>query len=206
MVSYKSSRVLPVILTIVIIIVAIAGLVALMSLIFKGTGSSSINKGNGEAAVSQSRQNLLDSTAGSSVSMTVRGPIVADEDFRSYRVEVSPSERKFQAFNGYLDTVTASEVLENNVAAYNQFVHALERINMVSGMPFVGEANDVSGVCSSGKLYEFSTLKKGKARDMFWTSTCSESKGSLKGSAAQISTLFLNQIPASSPIAESLKL
>ena len=203
MVNYKSYRILPIALTVVIIIVAIAGIVALTSLLFKGGGSSS-GPGTQESLESQARTHLLDTTASSSVSMTVRGPIVADEDFRSFRVEISPTERKFQAFKGYLDTTVDSEVLSNNVAAYTQFVNALERINMVSRAPFVGENNDVKGVCSSGSVYEFSTLKNGKVRDMFWTSTCKGSAGSLRGSAKQISGLFLNQIPSGSNISESL--
>lgn len=205
MVNYKSSRVLPIALTVVIIIVAIAGIVGLMSLLLGGGNSSTSGKKT-ESVSSQARTSLLDTTDGSSVSMTVRGPIVADEDFRSYRVEISPSARNFQSFKGYLDTVTDKESLPNNVAAYSQFVNALDRINMVAGVPFEGEENNVSGVCSSGNLYEFSTLKNGKIRSMFWTSTCSESKGSLKGSAKQISNLFLNQIPSSSSIDQSLKL
>jgi len=200
MANYRTSRILPTILTIVIIIVAIAGIVALARLVF--TGSSS----NTEAVIDTSQQDLLNTNDGRSVSMTVRGPIVADEDFRSYSITISPSSRQFQAYTGYLGAVVNQEVLPNNTAAYDEFVHALDKANLVVGKPFDGDKNNVSGICATGKVYEFRVLDAGEADEMLWTSTCGGSPGSLKASATQLSQLFLNQIPNSSNIAASLKL
>jgi len=200
MANYRTSRILPTILTIIIIIVAIAGLVALARLVFSGGGA------NTQQEVDTSQQNLLDTSSGRSVSMTVRGPIVADEDFRSYRITISPEARKFQAFNGYLDEVTDSQSLSNNTAAYDQFVHALDKANLIAGKPFEGDKNNVLGICATGKVYEFNVLNDGESTEMLWTSTCSGSPGSLKASAGQLSQLFLNQIPNGSDITASLKL
>ncbi len=200
MANYRTSRILPTILTIVIIIVAIAGLVALARLVFTGTSS------NTNTVVDTSQADLLNTSDGRSVSMTVRGPIVADEDFRSYRITISPSSRQFEAFTGYLDAVTDQQTLSNNTAAYDQFVNALDKANMVAGTPFEGDKNNVLGICATGRVYEFSTLTAGDVNEMLWTSTCSGSPGSLKGSATQLSQLFLNQIPDSSNITASLKL
>lgn len=200
MANYRTSRILPTILTIVIIIIAIAGLVALVRLVF--TGSTS----NREATVDVSQQLLLNTSDGHAVSMIVRGPIVANEDFRSYSLTVSANSRQFQAYNGYLDTVTNQEILPNNTAAYDQFVHALFKANMVAGTPFEGEKNNVLGVCATGKVYQFSLLNNGATEEMLWTSTCNGSPGSLKGSATQLSSLFLNQIPNSVNVTTSLAL
>lgn len=201
MANYRTSRILPTVLTIVVIVIAIAGLVALARVLFTGSSSS-----NTVEQIDVSRQNLLDTTDGRAVSMTVRGPIVADEDFRSYRIIISPTSRQFQAFKGYLDTVTNDQTLANNTAAYAQFVHALDKANMVAGKPFEGDKNDVRGICATGKVYEFSTLSSGTANETLWTSTCSGSPGSLKASTVQLSQLFLNQIPDGSNITASLKL
>ena len=200
MANYRTSRILPTILTVVIIIVAIAGIVALARLVF--TGSSS----NTEAVVDTSQQDLLSTNDGRSVSMTVRGPIVADEDFRSYSITISPSSRQFQAYTGYLGAVVNQESLPNNTAAYDEFVHALDKANLVVGKPFDGDKNNVSGICATGKVYEFRVLDGGEDDQMLWTSTCGGSPGSLRASATQLSQLFLNQIPNSSNIAASLKL
>lgn len=201
MANYRSSRILPTILTIVVIIIAIAGFVALGRLLFGG-GSSS----NKASDVDTSQQDLLNTSADRSVSMTVRGPIVADEDFRSYRIIISPSSRDFASFKGYLDTVINQESLPNNTAAYDQFVHALDKANMVAGKPFEGEKNNVSGICATGKVYEFSIRAAGEATETLWTSTCGGSPGSLRANVNQLSSLFLNQIPDGSNIEASLRL
>jgi len=200
MANYRTSRILPTVLTIIVIVIAIAGLVALARLLFTGSPSTSI------AEVNTAQQNLLNTNDGRAVSMTVRGPIVADEDFRSYQIIVSPSERKFTAYTGYLDVVTNQQTLSNNTAAYDQFVNALNKANMVAGTPLEGDKNNTLGICATGKLYEFSTLDGGSTSEMLWTSTCSGSPGSLKASVTQLSQLFLNQIPSGSDIAASIKL
>lgn len=200
MANYRTSRIIPTILTVIVIIVAIAGIVALVRLIVTGSTSTT------EAVVDTSQQDLLNTADGRSVSMTVRGPIVADEDFRSYRITISPSERQFEAFTGYLDTTTSQQTLANNTAAYEQFVNALDKANMVDGKPFEGEKNNILGICATGKVYEFNVINSGTSDEMLWTSTCGGSPGSLKASAAQLSQLFLNQIPDGSNITASLKL
>lgn len=199
MANYRTSRILPTILTIIIIIIAIAGLVALARLVF--TGSASKN----QETVDVSQQNLLSTDDGRAVRMTVRGPIVADEDFRSYSITISPTLREYTAYTGYLDVVTNQQSLPNNKAAYDQFVHALNKANMVAGNPLEGEKNNVLGICATGKVFEFSLLNAGDAEETLWTSTCSGSKGSLRASATQLTQLFLNQIPNSVDVTTNLK-
>lgn len=201
MANYRTSRILPTILTIIVIIVAIAGLVALARLLFTGSSSSS-----NTPRVNVVEQNLLNTGADRAVSMTVRGPIVAEEDFRSYRITVSPSSRQFQTYKGYLDTIIDQQTLSNNTAAYEQFVYALSKANYAKGTPFEGERNDVRGICATGRVYEFNTLTSSDSTSMLWTSTCGGSPGSLRANAAQLSQLFLDQIPEGSSITSSLKL
>lgn len=199
MANYRTSRVIPTVLTIIVIIVAIAGFVALARLLFGGGAPK-------DQVVNVAKQNLLSSSADRAVSMTVRGPIVADEDFRSYKILITPSSREFKAYTGYLATITNQETLGNNTAAYEEFVHALDKANLVAGKPFDGDKNDVRGICAMGKVYEFSLLTNGNVNQTLWTSTCGGSPGSLKASVTQLSRLFLNQIPSSSNIDASLRL
>lgn len=201
MTRYRTSRILPVILTIVIIIVAITALVAFARLLFFSDSSTDT-----ASQLDTSQQQLLDTAAGNAVSMTVRGAIVAQENFRSYQITISPSQRTIQTFSGYLGTVIEQQTLTNNVAAYDQFVHALDKANMVKGTPFTGEQNDVLGICATGKLYEFSTLKDTNTVEMLWTSTCGGSPGSLQANTSQLSQLFLAQIPDGSRMISGLSL
>lgn len=200
MANYRTSRILPTVLTIIVIVIAIAGLVALARILFTGSSSTSVSE------YAAQEQGLLNTSEGRAVSMTVRGPIVADEDFRSYQIVVSPNDRQFTAYTGYLDVITDQQTLDNNTAAYDQFVNALNKANMVAGTPFTGDKNNVLGVCATGKVYEFRTLDNSEPQTMLWTSTCSGSPGSLKASATQLSNLFLSQIPDGSNIEASLKL
>ncbi|MFZ1250324.1 MAG: hypothetical protein WAR37_02665 [Candidatus Microsaccharimonas sp.] len=201
MANYRTSRIIPSVLAIIIIIVAIAGLVGLARLLFGGSTQTE--------TVSQTQvaeQNLLNASDGRAVSMTVRGPIVAQEDFRSYKIVISPSSRDFQAYTGYLNTITSQQTLPNNTTAYEEFVNALNKANFVAGTPFEGEQNNLLGICATGTVYEFNTLLAGQSQEMLWTSTCNGSRGSLKANVTQVSQLFLNQIPEGSNIAASLKL
>ena len=200
MASYKSNRTLPTILTVVVIIIAIVGLVSLARFIFfPGTS-------NTPQLMDTSEQDLLSSSVDRSVSMTVRGPIVADENFRSYKVTISPSSREIKTYTGYLGTVLDQRALTNNVAAYEEFVHALNKANLVAGQPLSGDNNDVRGICATGRVYEFSLQKDEEATETLWTSTCNGSKGSLKASADQLSQLFRAQIPESSVLIRAVKL
>jgi hypothetical protein len=199
MATYKSSRTLPTILTVIVIIIAIAGLVAIARFVFFPGSSSS-------PVTDTSRDQLLSSAVDRSVSMTVRGPIVADENFRSYQITVSPTSRTIKTYSGYLDAVLDQRTLPNNTAAYEEFVHALDKANFVAGQPFTGDDNDVRGICATGRVYEFSLLSDSEISEMLWTSTCSGSKGSLRASAEQLSQLFRAQIPESRDLIRDVSL
>jgi len=190
MANYRTSRILPIILVILIIVIAVAALVSLARVVFF-SGSSTAPA----AVVDVSRDALLNTGAGRSVSMTVRGPIVADEEFHSYKIDISANNRTVKTYTGYLDKESGSIDLPNSVASYEEFVYALEKADLVKGDELTGDRNDVRGICATGRVYEFSVLNNGEPVKKLWTSTCKGSTGSLDASVAQLTSLFLNQIP-----------
>lgn len=198
--NYRTSRIIPTVLVILIIIIVIVALVSLARAVFFSGNSSD------EVIVDTTRDSLLDSSAGSAVSMTVRGPIVANENFRSYRIEVSPNGRQLQTYTGYLDQVLSSDSLSNNTAAYEEFVHALDLANYTKGSQLPDAQNDVRGICATGRVYEFRILKDNAPVEMLWTSTCKGSPGSLDASVDQVSALFVNQIPNATTVIRKLAL
>jgi hypothetical protein len=142
------------------------------------------------------RQTLLDTSTGHSVRLTVRGPIVAKENFRSYQITVSPSARIMNVYTGYLGTVEGSSKLDNNQKAYEQFVYALDKANMMRGVvPQDDARNDVRGICASGYVYEYDVLVANQSQKRLWTSTCEGSKGTLQASIGQLNALYHKQIP-----------
>lgn len=200
MVNYRSSRIIPIILVIIIIIIAIAAIVSLARVVFFSDGSS-------EPVVTDvSREALLNTATGRSVTMTVRGPIVADEEFHSYKIDISANSRELSTFKGYLGTVVDRVGLGNNVAAYEEFVHALDKANLADGTELEGDRNDIRGVCATGRVYEFSILNNATSVKSLWTSTCKGSTGSLDASVSQLTELFVNQVPDSEKLIKKVSL
>jgi hypothetical protein len=194
MARFTPSRIIPIALVIIIVAVAIAALVSLTrAVFFSGTSSST-------ATVDVSRTALLSTTADRAVRLTVRGPIVADEQFRSYRITVTPTSRTLTTYTGYLDTKVDEVILANNTPSYEQFVFALDRANLTKGVEFSGDKNDTRGICATGRVSQYEILKGTSAVKNLWTSTCSGSTGSLDASSTQLTNLFVNQIPNASTL------
>lgn len=188
---YSRSRFLPILLVVVIMIIAIVALVSLARAIFFSGGRTD----DSTQQVDVSREALLDTSGGRKVQMTVRGPIVADETFNSYRVTVTPSSRSLVTYKGYLGTQIDAINLGNNVRAYDEFVHALDKANLSLGVQFDEKQDDTRGICATGRLYEYEIINGDEVIKRLWTSTCKGSPGSLKASAEQLTNLYIQQIP-----------
>lgn len=200
--SYNLRRIIPVALVVLIIIIAIVVLVSLMrAILFPPKSDTGVTP---QADITQ--QALLDTSADRGVRLVVRGPIVADENFRSYRITITPSERRLQTFEGYLNEKIRDVKLPNNTRAYEEFVHALNLANMTKGNQLEGDANDVRGICATGRVSEFSLLKDGASVETLWTSTCRGSTGSLEASVTQLTSLFTSQIPNADQVIREVSL
>lgn len=180
-----SRKIAPLILIVIITILVIAILVAVGRALLGGPAADEV--------VDTSRQSLLSTSEGHKIQMTVRGPIVADENFRSYQITISPSSRQFVAYSGYLDKVIKDKRLSNNVPAYEELVYALDGMGMMVGSEAEGEQGDVRGICPNGQLYQFATLEGDSVVKRLWTTSCKKPKGTLQGSAQQIGDMFVDQ-------------
>ncbi|MES2876127.1 MAG: hypothetical protein V4678_01525 [Patescibacteria group bacterium] len=192
----NGARFFPLIVIIVIVALVIAAIVSIGRAVFN---SGDGNEAEQTSQVSEDREALLNTSVGRSVTMTVRGPIVAEENFTSYRVGASNSERSMNVYRGYLEEQTNGKTLPNNTQAYEQFVYALDKANMTqtAGAANDDEAKDLRGICARGYVYEYAVLSGGNEVKKLWTSTCEGSKGTLNASTDQLSQLFLDQIPES---------
>jgi hypothetical protein len=194
----NSSRIVPIILVLIVIAIAIAALVSVGRAIFGGdTQTSETNVG---------RDTLLDTSTGNSVRMTVRGPLVANEEFHSYQVNINSSIRSLATYQGYLEQSIGSKSYGNNLKAYEQFVYALDKANLMRGDELTGDKNDTRGICATGLVYEFEVISADSTVKRLWTSTCKGSPGSLKASVNQVKNLFLAQIPDNDALLRKLDL
>jgi len=185
------------ILTLIVVIVVIVAIVSIGRAIF----FSGNQAGTTEPDTDTGRTELLDTTANHGVQLTVRGPIVAEEEFKSYQLEVAPNSREMVVYRGYLDDEERAKKLGNNRSAYEEFVYALDKADMMKGtMPADDADNDLRGICATGYVYEYAVLVDDKPVKHLWTSTCDGSKGTLQASTSQLNDLFLKQIPESADL------
>jgi hypothetical protein len=196
----SSSRVVPIVLILIVVAIAIAVLVSVGRAIFGGNSAQDMAK------VDLGVESLLNTSVDRSVRMIVRGPLVADENFRSYQIAVDSSSRRLTTYSGYLDQTLNSIQLGNNTKAYEEFVYALARANLMKGTELEGEKNDTRGICATGRVYEFEVLQGNSVVKRLWTSTCKGSQGSLKASLKQVETLFNQQIPDSTKAISEINL
>lgn len=199
MANYRASRIIPVALTLVVIAIAIAALVSLARVVF-------FSSNNDTQVVDTSREALLNTSADREVRMTVRGAIVANEAFRSYQIRVSPNSRTLTTYTSYLAKPIDRIALGNNVPAYEEFVHALDKANLANGAELTGDRNDLRGVCATGRVYEFQIINAGETVKQLWTSTCKGSRGSLDASVDQLTNLFIAQVPDAQSLIRELDL
>lgn len=186
----RGTRFLPLFLTLIIVIVVIVGVVAIgRAILFGGSDSEPV-----DVATDTSQSTLLATDVDKSVRLTVRGPIVAEENFTSYTIEISPSGRTMNVYNGYLESVRDRKNYDNNTQAYSQLVNALDKAEMMDS-DAVAEDDDLLGVCATGYIYEYATVSSGEVSKRLWTSTCDGSKGTFQANVEQVNNLFQKQIP-----------
>ena len=189
MANYRTARIIPIALILVIVIVAILGLTFIIRVLFPSDNKIVLSQ------TDISRSALLSTSADHAVRMTVRGIIVADEDFRSYQIQITPNERILTVYSGYAYQPIDNTTLGNNIPAYVEFVYALNRAKLMDSNELTGDSNDTRGICATGYLYEFQILKADKSIRKLWTSSCSSSHGSLGLSISPLMRLFTSQIP-----------
>ena len=197
------SRFIPILLVIVITIVAVAAVIAIGRALLGGGGSTTSDT---TAVTDEGRVALLTVDVSRAIQLTVRGPIVAEEKFRSYRVTISPESREITTYEGYLGNVLETKEFDNNTRAYEELVFALDKRRMMDGRPLTEEQNDLRGICASKQVYEFETLVNGETVRSLWTSDCEGSKGSALANVSEVINMFLNQIPDGRKIVSSVGL
>ncbi len=198
---YRGSgpRVLPIIIVIIVIALVIAALVTVGRMIFSGGGSSNTS----DNATASLQDAVLDKSSDRAVRWTVRGPIVADEKFRSYQITITPTSRTFVTYSGYLDQVNDTKKYDNNARAYEEFIFALDKAGI--GKTRKSSDEEFRGVCATnGIAYMFETVKHSDVDNSVWSSSCKDSAGTMGATPVKIQALFVNQIPDFAPLFDEI--
>lgn len=195
-------RIFPIIVVIIVIALVIAALVSVARMVFFSGGSDKTETtGDHKTTI---RDEILNTGADRGVRYTVRGPIVADENFRSYQITITPTSRLMTVYSGYLDKPLDTKTYGNNTKAYEQFVYALDKADIAKTRTAKDE--DLRGVCANnGRAYKFEIMNTGETTNALWTSTCDGSKGTMAANMVQVHQLFANQIPDFNPVFDKVQ-
>jgi hypothetical protein len=137
--------------------------------------------------------NLADYISGGEVSYTVAGKIVGEEEFKSVRITVSPSERKIQVLSGYSDKVEKEQVYANTGDAFDAFMRSLSNAGYTRERSVKNK--DMRGTCPLGRRYTYK-LQQGSDKVVdLWSTSCSAKEGTFGGNRTVIRQLFQNQVP-----------
>ena len=194
---YRGSgpRVLPIIIVIIVIALIVAAIVTVVRMAMNG-GSG---EGQTNTKTATLQESVLNREASRSVRWTVRGPIVADENFRSYQITVTPNSRTLVTYSGYLEQVMDTKKYDNNAKAYEEFVYALDKANI--GATRDAKDEEFRGVCATkGVAYMFETLDNSEPDNTVWSSSCKDSAGTMGADPLKVQALFVNQIPDFNPL------
>jgi len=186
-------------LIVIIVIVAVAAIFSLGQSMFGGNKPSKEKINYGKQAITQTEST-------NAVRMSVRGPIVASENFHSYDITISPNGRNMTTYVGYVGKQVQSKQYTNDRQAYEQLAYALDRAGMMNDFPLTGSANDMRGICATGYVYQFEVLSQSNSIQSLWTTSCRSVKGSLTATRSVLSDLFQKQIPDYAKLVDKINL
>lgn len=137
----------------------------------------------------------LSSYAGTSkqVEFTASGPIVGEQQFKSYRITVGRDQTGIEIRNGYEANIVDQRSYTNNQESYTNFLRALDVAGYTKGVKD-SPNKDERGMCADGERYVMQIKDGSRDVQRFWSSSC-RGQGTFGGDTAEVRQLFVKQIP-----------
>ncbi len=146
------------------------------------------------------------SNTGAVASLTIDGPIVANQNFNQVIVKVSSSSSKIYIINGFNNAVVKEQVFSNNPNAFNAFLKSLA----LSGFEIKNNnSNGLKGpigVCPNSDSYVFKFIDGNKTIVNSWQTNCLNQPYTFGGNLNEVLNLFESQIPSYSQDVNNLNL
>ena len=127
------------------------------------------------------------------VKLQTGGPIVGDDKYVSYEIEVTETYRKMTTFAGYQQVPTNVKQYDNNLEAYRNFLRALERSGFLTQLKNT-EGLDGTAACPTGRRFTYVLSDQKEEVSNLWSTSCTNIRGTLGGNASGIRSLFKAQI------------
>ena len=124
---------------------------------------------------------------------SVDGPVVANEDHRSYEIEVTSGVVEMTVYKSYGSEVVSRKSYPNTNAAHDAFMSSLASLNVTDRRDGTTLDDDFAeqGVCPSGRRRVLE-LDDNIRR---WSATCSNRVGTADFSMSSVERLFRRQVP-----------
>lgn len=165
---------------------------AIVAIVFLGRAT---NTGTSRSNATASRVTKLADYAdndASSVSWTMQGRLLGEDQFRSVRITVTRHSRTLEILDGYKLVPTRQQDYGNTPEAFQAFTRALDLANF--GKERDVKLADERGVCPLGNRYIYRLSEGGSEVMRTWSDSCLTSDGPFSGNPTLIAQLFKNQI------------
>jgi len=130
------------------------------------------------------------------VKLTVQGPIVANEQFVSEVLDITPTQRSLTASVTYGNNLVTSQTLDNNSDAFNQLLGALLDAGLIQSVHGRNIATSAGSTCPQGLRFTYETFDTGGTTlTSLWASTCSTANQSFAGNLQLTNQLVRAQFP-----------
>lgn len=184
-----------------IIVIAILAIIGTVVLFGRGNNNSSPAKVARQTKVADYENNDL-----ASVSWTMQGKLVGDDQRAAVRVTVTRNKRTAEVLTGYGSRVERSIEQPNTAAAFATFTRALD--NASFGRERTVKQPDDRGMCPLGNVFIY-RLTEGSSEIMrSWSDSCRTTEGSFGGgpTTSLIQQLFKAQITDYSKFTSGVKI
>jgi hypothetical protein len=133
---------------------------------------------------------------------SVEGPIVANENHRSYKITVTESQVIMKTYKSYGQIELGQKSYPNTTAAYSSFLSALTNANVTAMRR--NSTTDASfsdkGVCATGRKF-IVDLDTSLSR---WSTSCDSKQGNAGFNMGRVASLFQRQVPDFGQLANGL--
>jgi hypothetical protein len=138
------------------------------------------------------------------VQMTIEGPVTADQNHQSLKIVVGQNQAQFNAYQGYENTLTNTQLYPNNQTAYADFLRALDLAGYTKG-DSSSSLSDYRGFCATGDRYIFEIVKGSTDVERYWSTSCGGTH-TFDGETSDVVDLFEAQIPDYQTLASTVKI
>jgi hypothetical protein len=136
--------------------------------------------------------------------LLIGGPIVADQNYHQFQINISQFSSQINIIQGYQGTVVNTQTFSNNSSAFSAFLSALQGNDFALGNSNY-KYKTPAGFCSFGDTYSYSLTNGNNAIVNYWATSCG-GQGNFKGITGNINQLFEAQIPDFSQITSATTL